>query len=342
MTTAKIIGGGMAGLAAAQKAAQTFDDVELYDEGTYADSREGAWGELVPNYQQFPFSKQVDGVVRNIDQIELRTVEHSTSRQITEFKLNLQDGVIIDRDVYETMWATELNNQITVYEDHPVTPEQLQDWCGTADLIIDASGPQPVSQNAFEHISSHSKTIETVSTQQSGKFRQYYPIPVAVIFGAAKMYVTTKSQIRATYGVGWDRTKAPDNKLQRFKSLCEEAGLPVPSEREVVYGTEPVMGSRPYRQCAFHQDGTEVRLVGDAAGVVNWASRFGLGRAIASAYAAVEYHNHPKKYIDWLQDSTRGDRIKHQILRLLEQGVGEQRLMSVFGQTRSEYPLHWF
>ena len=72
-----IIGGGLSGLAAADRAKDEFSDAILIDNQGFEDpsQREGAWGEFIHNYERFPRDRDVKGVNRFSDKAQILKIE---------------------------------------------------------------------------------------------------------------------------------------------------------------------------------------------------------------------------------------------------------------------------
>lgn len=346
MSRVVVVGGGVAGLAAAGRAARTGHHVELYDAGSYdpETSRRGAWGEVVADVDRLPVDLPAE-TVREIETIAVHA--HGGHGQDTRRVATLQtpDAAVIDRGDIERAWRRQLPETVTVHENHRVSPEAFDRLCGTADLVVDASGPAPVAASAAGIAVPPSPAVKTLSTQTTGEFDAYFPEPAAIVGRPGKLFVTTKSRTRATYGVGIEIDRDSNDQADAYPALvefCDAAGLPVPDRSELRVGLEPLLGSRSPARCQFHHNGAAVRLVGDAAGLVSGMNQFGLCRAVDSAVAAVEAWQRPGSYTSWLRRHTWRRRLQTRLLKPIEHRAGTGRLLGGLDRLPGGLPLSWF
>jgi len=336
-----VVGGGVAGLAAAGRAARAGHRVELHDAGSYADRRRGAWGEVVADFARIPLDETADGVVRSLDEIAVRIPTAGRTRRVAT--LRAPDAVVIDRGRLERGWRRALPAGVEVFENHRVDPAEFDRLCARSELVIDASGPVPVSASVAGLAVPPAPAIETLSARATGDFAAHYPTPTAIVGPDARLFVTTKSPSRATYGVGVERgrERAPDP-ARALAELCAAAGVPVPDRSTLRVGLEPLVGSRPPARCRFRHDGAAVRLVGDAAGLVSGLNQFGLCRAIDSARAAVAAWGGGGSYVSWLRRRTWRLRVQARALVPLERRFGGDRVLAALGGLPGSLSLSWF
>lgn len=341
MTHVTVIGGGVAGLAATETARTVADTVSLYEADPYELPRRGAWGELVRNFQALPVDRSLDGVVRSVEHV---TVYTDTGRLQPCFDLHAADFVLLDRGRFEIAWAEQLREDpaVTVHDGTRVTPEQFDTLAAEADLVIDASGPRPLTATRCTGVTAPTRCIHTISASATGDFSAYYPVPGVVAHEQTKLFISTKTPNRATYGVGWMDHRVPAAPRERFAELCESAGIPYPPRGAIQHGQEPIIGSRPIAACFQRHNGTPIRLVGDAAGLVNGLTRFGMNRAVASAQQAIRSWAGEGSYRSWLRRVTRRNRLQSRIVRPIEDVVSGQRIFEVLGRVSNAHPVTRF
>ena len=341
MARVSVVGGGVAGLAAAGRAARVGHQVELYDAGSYADRRRGAWGEVVADFDRIPLDETADGVVRSLEEIAVRVPTADGTRRVAT--LRAPDAVVIDRGRLERAWRRSLPEAVEVFQNHRVDPAEFDRLCARSELVIDASGPAPASASVASLAVPPAPAIKTLSAQATGDFASHYPTPTAIVGPDARLFVTTKSPSRATYGVGVERgrERAPGPERALAK-LCAAADVPVPDRSALQVGLEPLVGSRPPAGCRFRRGGAAVRLVGDAAGLVSGLNQFGLCRAVDSARAAVAAWVGGASYVSWLRRRTWRLRVQARALVPLERRFGGDRVLAALGRLPGSLSLSWF
>lgn len=340
MARVSVVGGGVAGLAAAGHAAQSGHAVDLYESGSYADgqSRRGAWGEVVLDTARLP-TLDTAAVVREFEQIAVTVRDGPGLEQVAA--MHGPALAVIDRARLECAWRRALPAAVTVHTDHRVSPAEFRRLCRESALVVDASGPTPVSAAVTGLTVPPSPAIKTLSTQSTGAFEPYFPVPAAVVGPRLKAFITTKSPQRATYGIGFERGRGPADEYAALTRLCEAAGLPVPDRDTVHVGLEPTLGSRPPADCMAATGGARVHLAGDAAGLVSGMNQFGICRAIDSAVAAVASWDQSVSYADWLRRATWRRRLQTRLLKPLERRVGPRQFAAMLGRLPVGVHLSW-
>ncbi|ERG88641.1 MAG: Dehydrogenases (flavoprotein) [halophilic archaeon J07HX5] len=341
MAHVSVVGGGVAGLAAAGHAAQSGHSVSLYESGSYADDqpRRGAWGEVVSDTTRLPTVDAATGVVREFEQIAVTVRDGSGLEQVAA--MHGPALAVIDRGRVECAWRRALPAAVDVYTDHHVSSTEFRRLCRESALVVDASGPMPVSTAVTALTVPPSPAVKTLSTQSTGAFEPYFPVPAAVVGPQVKAFITTKSPQRATYGIGFECGRGPADGYAAFVGLCEAAGLPVPDRDTVHIGLEPTLSSRPPENCVTVIDEARVHLAGDAAGLVSGMNQFGICRAIDSAVAAVASWDQSVSYTDWLRRATRRRRLQTRLLKPLERRVGSRRFAAMLGRLPIGIRLSW-
>lgn len=341
MAHVTVIGGGIAGLAAVETARTVAETVSVYDATAYDRPRRGAWGELVRDFAAFPVDRTLDGVVRPVDHVAVYTATDDLTHR---FNLTANDFVLIDRGRLEIAWANRLaaDPAVTIHGNTRVSPGQFDALVDEADLVIDASGPVPLTANCCADVTAPTDTVLTVSATATGEFGAYHPIPAVVADKQTKLFISTKAPDRATYGVGWAAHRVPADPIGRFNELCVSAGVPQPPRSTLKLGREPVIGSRPVAACCQTHRDTPVRLVGDAAGLVDGLNRFGMNRAVASAEKAVRSWAWGGSYRSWLRRHTRRIRLQSRLVRPIEDRLGATWLFDLLGKVSETHPVTRF
>lgn len=293
-----IIGGAIAGLSAAENANDE-DNVVIFDDQGYDSDRSGDWGEFIHNYDAFPRHDGCKGFVRRFDHANLSTYRGGKKVSDTDFKS--EDPVVIEREDFEKGWFEDIERNVELKVEE-VNEEKFVQITNNFDLVIDASGPQPISEKVLPGIDSTDKYMRTVSTTLEGDLSDHYPVPSVIASKDYLMYVTTKSDSRATVGIGWYYHQQPEDPLEEFNQACREVGLPIKKKEQLKLGLEPLQGSRKPSECTSNMNGASIRLVGDAAGLVNPLNRFGNLKASKSGKKAVEVDSNEEfeKFIDGL------------------------------------------
>jgi flavin-dependent dehydrogenase len=208
-------------------------------------------------------------------------------KKVSDTHFESEDPVVIDREDFEKGWFEEIKNNVDLRVEE-VDEEKFVQLTNNFDLVIDASGPKPISEKVLPEIDSTDKYMRTVSTTLEGDLSDHYPYPSIIASKDYLMYVTTKSDSKATVGIGWYYDQQPDNPLEEFNQACREVGLPVKQKKHLRLGLEPLQGSRKPNNCVSKMNGASIRLVGDAAGLVNPLNRFGNLKASKSGKKAVK------------------------------------------------------
>ena len=288
-----IVGGGIAGLSAAQKAQGLFDEVVLIDEGSYSGERRGAWGELIWNYQRFPLEKDNPGVVREVEKSTFEVDERN-------IVVSTPEGVIIDRGELEKYWASTLD--VKIEEETRIDSDDLRDLAEESDLIIDASGPLPVSQEFIEV--DHDIFAVTVSGEIKGDFSQFYPQAYGFPYKNHFGWIVPKSEERATVGLGCEFKNDPAEVYSDLKQALSTRGLEAPPLEQLYIGYDVSNGLTGLDHCQYQLEGTEVKLVGAAVGAANKITGFGMVHAAQTGQTAVEsFLNNTSYHRDLVTDT---------------------------------------
>lgn len=321
-----IIGGGISGLTAASYAQNKFDDVVLYDSGSYLedDRRRGSWGEMVTDYSAIPRDIKVNGV---IDESPRAVFRDASGNRIYRERI---DAVSIDREAFEKSWFRELNNEVEIRQQTRVEQELYFKICRDSDLVIDASGPFPVSQFNTNSVSQPRKIAETASAIVSGDFSDFYPDISVYPNGKGFMWVKPNSEKKANVGTGLiPGRRQSETPQELLKRLCTERDIPFSQGTEIYSGTVLHPHSRNASESSFGVLGAEVRLVGDATGLVHNQNQFGIADSARTAEAAIKCYGHGN-YVRKLRSVTRRNRIKNILMGIPTRAVGMDTIFNLY------------
>lgn len=272
-----IVGGGFAGLAAAQLAEEVTSDVQLYDAGTYSGDRRGAWGEMVWDYSQLPLDRHVPGYVREAETGIFVGSDGKTA-------VNVPDGVILNRGELEKHWAGTLE-RTEVVTDTEVDEAEFRRLAAESDLLIDATGQFPISSR-FTSLS-YDVACPTLSGRIEADFSHLYPEPRALAYENYFLWIVPQSPDEATVGLGCREQRSPNQLYADMRELLAEIDIE-PPEREALYsGTDVSNGLRSLSHCSYELNDCPVHIAGDAIGLANRLTGFGMVHAARSGRAAV-------------------------------------------------------
>ena len=272
-----IVGGGFAGLAAAQLAEAVTADVRLYDRGSYSGDRRGAWGEMVWDYSKLPLERDVPGYVREATTGIFVGSEGKTA-------VNVPDGVILNRGAVEKHWAGTLD-RAEIVENATVDEAEFRRLAAESDLLIDATGQFPISRR-FTDLS-YDVACPTLSGRIEADFSRLYPEPRALAYENYFLWIVPQSPDEATVGLGCREDRSPDEIYADMRTLLAEIDVE-PPEREALHsGTDVSNGLRSLSQCSYELNDCTVHIAGDAVGTANRLTGFGMVHAAQSGRAAV-------------------------------------------------------
>ncbi|WP_336338417.1 NAD(P)-binding protein [Haloarcula brevis] len=272
-----IVGGGFAGLAAAQLAERATADVQLYDEGSYSGPRRGAWGEMVWDYSKLPVERDVPGYVREATTGIFVGSEGKTT-------VNVPDGVILNRGELEKHWARTLD-RTEIVENAAVNEAAFRQLAAESDLLVDATGQFPISQQ-FTDLS-YDVACPTLSGRIEADFSHLYPEPRALAYENYFLWIVPQSPEEATVGLGCRADRSADELYADMRTLLTEIDVEPPERGTLYSGTDVSNGLRSLADCSYELNGCTVHVAGDAIGVANRLTGFGMIHAAQSGRAAV-------------------------------------------------------
>jgi flavin-dependent dehydrogenase len=279
-----VVGGGVVGLAAAQHAHDAGHDVTLVDETPYerGADRVAAWGGAVPDYDAVPRGRDAPGYVREIEEF----VVERGGREAT--RVALDGSAFVDRPRFENAWGADLRDETAV----TVRTERVDEtrfWrlCEANDLVVDASGPRPVSETVFDDVGAPTRTARTFNAVVDADVSHLYPAPRVRRYRSGYAWANPLTESRASLGAGVEAPEADPGVLDEFRAFCADRGVPVARD-DVRVKQIPLAGGRAPADCEHGLRGARVALAGDAACVADPNTATGLSRGARSARLAVE------------------------------------------------------
>ena len=320
-----IIGGGLSGLAAAEESEKQGFDTVIYDQGKYQEgNRRGDWGELILNSDVLP--DDIEGIRKEVPEgaFKLENGEEIPFKTIS--------GATIDREKVEVSWAEKLESTV-IKEDHYIDQTEFLKIARESDLIIDASGPFPVSRRFGLFENNHENMIKTISANFDGDFSEY-DRPIAYPVDKRFLWVNPMDEENATVGVGYLREDFPDNPYQKFVEKCEELNIPEPPLDEIKIGTAPNHKSYNSKLSA-RLEGADIRLAGNAIGLNNFTTGFGMERSIMSGRLAVKTYNSDKDFFKEIESLDSGMSFQNKIVGLSERVLGLEKTVSILSKVNT-------
>jgi flavin-dependent dehydrogenase len=276
-----VVGGGFAGLSAAEFAHDAGHDVALYDEDPYEPGadRVAAWGGGVPDYGAVPRGRSVPGYLRAVDEV----VMERAGEEVVRFQMD--DAALVDRPAFENAWGADLAGRVEVVEER-VDETRFWRLCEANDLVVDASGGRPVSAGVVDGVGEPTRDSKTFSAVVEGDFAAEYPTPQITPYRSGFAWVNPLSPERASVGMGAYLSETSGETVDEFRAFCADRGVDVDPD-EVRVKNVAREGGRAPADCEFDLRGAAVRLVGDAACVADNDTGTALSRAARSAELAV-------------------------------------------------------
>jgi flavin-dependent dehydrogenase len=325
-----VVGGGFAGLSAAEFAHDAGHDVVLYDEDPYAEGvdRVAAWGGGVSDYGAVPRGRDVRGYLRAVDEV----VMERAGEELVRFQMD--DAALLDRPAFENAWGRSLAGRVEVVEER-VGETLFWRLCEANDLVVDASGGRPVSAGVVDAVGEPTRDSKTFSAVVEGEFGDEYPTPHITPYRSGFAWVNPLSRERASVGMGAYLEETGSDTLDEFRAFCTERGVDLARD-EVRVKNVAREGGRAPRDCEFDLRGAAVRLVGDAACVADNDTGTALSRSARSAELAVAAGDRRGVYPDSLADLLDTGVLAGVVTRHLSIGQ-EAALLARLGGRRVSY-----
>jgi Pyridine nucleotide-disulphide oxidoreductase. len=283
-----IIGGGFAGLSAAQEASKFSDDVTLFHRKPYSEERSGCWGQGIKDFSRFPVQRDLDGYLRDLNQAKLEDGNGSG-------EVSFADGVVIERSRFENSWASRLD--VDMIQER-IDRFKLEQISRDAKLVVDCSGPFPVSKKLRDF--SYSLIAPMLNCKVYGDFSDIYPDVKVIKYKRYFLEMMPETEERCNISIGCSRENEPAEMYEDMETILSDRDIDVPDFNEVTHGNY-VSNSllTILRHSKFRINGAEVKLAGDALGISSGISGFGNSRASWSGTQAAKTYfageSYPKK-----------------------------------------------
>ena len=319
-----VVGGGPAGLSAAEKASDIGRDVVLYDKDGYGDKsdRWNAWGGFVGDIGKV---RQLNGDEEYISEIDELIWNKKNGEK---FKVEMDDAATIDRRKTERLWAQRLENKGVEIRNKEVDAGKVISLSESFDLMIDCSGAMPISCK-LNNIEAPSRAATGMSANIEGDFSDFYGQMKVFPFGRDYLYVIPQSESRGTVGAGGPRTADLGEIEQRIKKRCREEDIPVPEDFQT--RLMPVAGGRSYPKCEYTINDMTVRLAGDATSNLNGLVGFGFDRACEQGEMAVKTDKVSDSYPKWLKKKYRSSRLQKIMFDRIHDELGHKFIVKLLG-----------
>ncbi len=319
-----VVGGGLSGLAAAEESEKQGFDTVLYDEKKYHEGRRGSWGEFILDKRVLP--EGVEGLKKDVS-------EAVFSLESKEVVFDLIDGATIDRGKLESSWASKLDSTV-VKENCFVDQTKFLDICRKSDLVIDASGPFPVSRRLgiFDH--AHKNMIKTLSANYEADFSGFER-PLGIPVKERFLWVTPLTENRATVGIAYLKENFPEESVEEFRNKCKKNRIPEPPVEEIKTGTAPSHSSYSSKISAKFE-GAEIRLAGNALGLNNYTTGFGIERSIESGRAAVKTYDSGNDFSSEISKINSQIPFQNMFVKRLQSILGFEKTISLLSKFNSK------
>jgi digeranylgeranylglycerophospholipid reductase len=290
LSTVAVVGGAMAGLAAAEGFHRAGFEIELYERQTYARKRVNC-GEAMTATSEIPLDPTVENGFLNpvpVMEVEVYDGIGSDRRCTGRGQFTASDAYITDRNVVERSWAERLSgNGIDVHENRAITRAEFREFTDTYDLVVDATGQPSLTSKALGTTDEYSGCFVALNSDVTGDFTELYPNSQIVLENyTGYAWAFSKTPQRANVGIGWTVEDRPADYMAAFEAACERNGWPEPPRNKTNVAIIPEGPSLdPTR--TYLPERSVVR-VGDAAGIANRLTGKGISQAVESSYLAAE------------------------------------------------------
>lgn len=295
-STVAVIGGAIAGLAAADGFHNAGFDVDLYERQSYTDKRVNC-GEAMTNVSAIPLEPTADhGFLNPLQAMQVEVYDGTNAgRSCTgSGEFTASDAYITDRNVVERSWAEQLGRTgVNIYENQSITRTEFLEFTTDYDLVVDASGQPSLSSKALGTTEEYSGHFVALNADVEGDFSDLYPNSQIVLENyTGYAWAFSKTARRANVGIGWTFSERPDDYVAAFRAACDRNGWPEPSRDRTNVAIIPE-GPSLDPERTYLPDRSVVR-VGDAAGLANRFTGKGISQAIQSSYLAAELATHER------------------------------------------------
>lgn len=292
-----IIGSGFAGLSAAASGLDNYEQVVVFSSSDRnIKVPENGWGELLGSMSKTCIEEDDEGVIRRVEELEWMSDEMSKN-------LEMNDSYVIDRSILQANWLRQLEEDgVEIRLNEVIDQERFEDICDSFDIVIDASGPSPVSESILDIPRNEKYQLDTISSRKVRNFNEH-PKTAVGSFKKKFYWINTRSENQATVGAVTKNIPDAERAKSSLVDRLEDEGVIVKNE-DLNTGKIPFLGYREFDDSTRKHHGAELRLVGDAAGLANGITGFGLQRAFESGKAAASLERN-KDYVNWLRSTYR-------------------------------------
>jgi digeranylgeranylglycerophospholipid reductase len=324
--SAVVVGGAMAGLAAAHALDTLGYDVVLYERQSY-DTKRVNCGEAMTNCAMLPLEKTPENGFPNHTpefEVEVYTGETGDRTLAGKGRFPSKHGYVTDRNVVERRWAELLDERgVTVEDGTGITKAEFESCSEEFDLVVDATGQPSMTSKVQGTTGEYAGAMTALNADVEGDFSDLYPNSLILFENyLGYSWAFPKTPTRANVGIGWAQSKQPDDYMEAFASACERNGWPVPTREEANVYTIPRGPSLDPRR-TYLPDRRIVR-VGDAAGIANRFTGKGISQAVESSYlmAKLAARHELVDYPDHLYKRLRNEyRLAYIVRGALEDGL---------------------
>ncbi|WP_435318802.1 NAD(P)/FAD-dependent oxidoreductase [Haloarchaeobius sp. TZWSO28] len=302
-TSAAVVGGAMAGLAAAHALRTLNYDVTLYERQSYDEKRVNC-GEAMTNVSMLPMAKtRQNGFANHTPAFDVEVYTGDTDdRQLAgKGRFPSEHGYVTDRNLVERTWAEQLADRgVDVVENHGVTKAEFESLQHDHDLVVDATGQPSMASKVEGKTGEYAGAMTALNADVEGDFSDLYPDSLIIFENyLGYSWAFPKSKTRANVGIGWAQDKKPGDYMEAFERACERNDWPVPTREQANVYTIPRGPSLDPRRTYLPEK--RVVRVGDAAGIANRFTGKGISQAVESSYLMaklaaenklVDYPNH--------------------------------------------------
>jgi flavin-dependent dehydrogenase len=316
-----VIGGGFAGLSAAEVGSREGHDVALYEKSSFENGEElvRSWGGGVTDYSRVPRSKEVKGYVRDLDKVLLREDNQD------EIEFDLSDGAMVERPVFDAAWGRDLRSRADVRENFEVSESDFWRICSDNDLVIDATGGRPLSIETQHTVHSSDVAAKVFSTVTEGDFSDIYPHAMVAPHGSGYEGINPISEDRAMMMVGSYRRQSDADMPRYLASFCSDWGADLDSS-DLEVKNVPIIGGLELQNTKYTTEGATVKLVGDAASLGDRMTGTDLSRAAHSAMLAVQTESTCREYPEALSEEVYNGWLHQEISNHLD--IGQELSMA--------------
>jgi digeranylgeranylglycerophospholipid reductase len=317
--SAVVVGGAMAGLAAAHALRRVGYDVTLAERQSYAEKRVNC-GEAITDTSLLPLEKTAANgfpCATSAFEVRIRNGDETASVSFPSAR-----GYVADRNVVERQWARRLaEDGVAVREETSIPRSEFEDLLDEHDLVVDATGQPSLASRAAGTTDEYAGAMTAINADVEGDFAELYPRALILFEGyLGYAWCFPKSETRANVGIGWAQEDLPEDFMAAFAAACERNGWPVPPREAANVAIIPRGPSLDPRRT---YDRRGVVRVGDAAGIANRFTGKGISQAIHSSYlmAALAAHDRLPEYPRRLHGTMRPEYVLSYIVRgTLEDG----------------------